>query len=167
MTSVIHTQTIKSTVLIGMGIIESFLHFLLIKNGKHTETEWLEKEKFVGNAKKVGGIYVRADTVLYEKLPAPELKHMTFDAMIKCSKSNKLLGTRPAIYEKLESLRSLRNKVHLQIINNPTDTDWNSFTSVHLSDLSKVLYSILTSSIFLPTPEEKLYFAYLRRNFHA
>ena len=167
MTSVIYTQTIKTTVLVGMGIIESILHFLLIKNGKHTETEWLEKEKFKGNAKKVGGVFIRADTILYEKLPAPVLKHMTFDAMIKCSKSNKLLGSGPAIYEKLESLRGLRNKVHLQVINNPTDTDWNSFTPAHLSDLSKVLYAILTSSIFSPTPEEKTYFLYLRRNFHA
>ncbi len=167
LSSVLYTQSIKTMVLVGSGIVESLLHFLLIINDVHSTTEWKEKSVFKGNQKKLDGKYVRIDSVLYEKLASKQLKHMTFDAMIKCAKSNKILGSRPVIYEKLETLRSLRNKVHLQVINNPTDTDWYSFNSSDLSDVCKVVYTMLTSSLFSPTTTERTYFHYLRRNFSA
>ncbi|MES9912832.1 MAG: hypothetical protein ABW126_10605 [Candidatus Sedimenticola sp. 4PFRAG1] len=167
LSSVLYTQTIKAMVLVGSGITESLLHFLLIVNDAHSTTEWKEKCKFKGNQKRLDGEYVRLDSILYEKLPNKELKHMTFDAMIKCARSNRILGGGPVIYQKLEALRRLRNKVHLQVINNPTDTDWNSFNASDLSDLCKVVYSIFTSSLFSPSSDERAYFAYLRRNFNA
>ena len=167
LSSVLWTQTVKSMVLVGAGIVESLLHFLLIVNNVHSTTEWKEKTVFKGNQKKVDGEYARVDTVLLEKLASPQIKHMTFDAMIKCARSNNILGSGPAIYRKLEALRGLRNKVHLQVINNPTDTDWNSFNTSDLSDVCKVVYAILTSSIFSPDADQKAYFYYLRRNFSA
>lgn len=165
LSSVLYTQTVKTIVLVGTGIIESVLHFLLIKNDVHSTTEWKEKSVFKGNQKNFDGKLVRVDTVMYEKLPSMELKHMTFDSMIKCSKSNKIFGSGRAIYEKLDRLRSLRNKVHLQVISNPTDTDWNSFDGNHLSEICKVLYAVFTSSLFSPNPTEKAYFEFLKRNF--
>jgi hypothetical protein len=164
LSSVLYTQTVKTIVLVGCGIIESVLHFMLIVNNSHSTTEWKEKTVFKGNQKKMDGTIVKIDTVLSEKLSSPVLKHMTFDSMIKSAKSNHIFGTGGAIYQKLEGLRTLRNKVHLQVINEPTDTDWNSFNPSHLSDICKVLYAILTSSIFSPTTDQKSYFAYLRRN---
>ncbi|MBV1950882.1 MAG: hypothetical protein KUG64_01620 [Cycloclasticus sp.] len=167
LSSVLYTQTVKSIVLVGCGVIESILHFMLIVNNVHSTTEWKEKVKFKGNQKKVDGNYQKIDSVMYEKLPTPQLKHMTFDAMIKSAKARAVFGARPTIYQKLEGLRALRNKVHLQVINEPTDTDWNSFSATHLSDICKVLYAILTSGIFSPTADQKTYFSYLRRNFSA
>ncbi|WP_165729592.1 hypothetical protein [Pseudoalteromonas sp. 31A1] len=167
LSSVIITQTIKTIVLVGCGIIESLLHFLLIVNGNHTKTDWIEKAKFKGNQKKLDDEMVRIDTIIYKKLEEEQLKHMSFDAMIKCAKSKSVFGSNENIYEKLESLRSLRNKVHLQVINNPNDTDWNTFNNHHLSDICKVLYAIITSSLFEVTEKEELCFTYLRRNFVA
>jgi hypothetical protein len=92
---------------------------------------------------------------------------MSFDAMIKCAKSKSLFGSDKVIYLKLDSLRALRNKVHLQVINDPTDTDWNTFTNNDLSDICKVLYAIFTSSLFALENNEERYFNYLRRNFVA
>ena len=89
---------------------------------------------------------------------------MSFDAMIKCAKSKHIFGSNKAIYEKLESLRNLRNKVHLQVINNP---NWNTFNNLDLSDVCKVLYDIFTSSLFEVTEKEEQCFRYLRRNFVA
>ncbi|SGY89625.1 hypothetical protein [Moritella viscosa] len=167
LSSVISTQTIKTIVLVGCSIIESLLHFLLIVNGYHTKTDWVEKISFKGNQKKLDGEVVRVDTVIYKKLPEEKLKHMSFDAMIKCAKSKHIFGSNKAIYEKLESLRNLRNKVHLQVINNPNDTDWNTFNNLDLSDVCKVLYDIFTSSLFEVTEKEEQCFRYLRRNFVA
>ncbi len=165
LSSVLYTQTVKTVVLVGCGVIESILHFMLIVNGAHSITEWTEKVKFKGNQKKIDGSFVKIDNVMYEKLETPQLKHMTFDALIKSAKSNNILGNGQSIYQKLEALRALRNKVHLQVINEPRDTDWNSFNGNHLSDICKVLYAILTSSIFTPTADQKAYFSYFRRNF--
>ena len=167
LSSVLHTQTIKTIVFVGTSVIESLLHFLLISNGKHSTTEWKEKCKFKGNEKTLNGERVRIDSVMYEKLASKELKHMTFDAIIKCAKSNHIFGTGKVIYEKLESLRKLRNKVHLQIIDNPNDTDWNNFNASDLSDICKVLYAVFTSGIFSPNADERAFFHYLRRNFNA
>lgn len=165
LSSVIYTQTIKTIVLVGCSIIESLLHFLLIVNDNHTKTEWSEKITFKGNQKKLDGEIVRVDTVIYKKLPEEQLKHMSFDAMIKCSKSKHIFGSNKEIYEKLESLRTLRNKVHLQVINNPNDTDWNTFNNSDLSDVCKVLYAVFTSRLFKVTEKEEQFFCYLRRNF--
>jgi hypothetical protein len=167
LSSVLYTQTVKTIVLVGCGVIESILHFMLIVNNVHSTTEWKEKAKFKGNQKNIDGTHVKIDTIMYEKLASPELKHMTFDAMIKSAKSNSIFGAAPTIYQKLEGLRTLRNKVHLQVINEPRDTDWNSFNAVHLSDICKVLHAAMVSSIFLPSTDQKAYFAYLRRNFIA
>jgi len=163
--SVIYTQTIKTIILVGSGIVESFLHYLLIINDIHSTTEWEEKDCFKGNQKKMDADTVRVDTIIYKKLPNKIIKHMSFDAMIKCAKSKHIFGTNKVLYNKLDAIRTLRNKVHLQVINSPTDTDWNSFNNSDLSDTCKVLYVILTSSLFSPTTDEKLYFKYLRRNF--
>ena len=164
LSSVIQTQTIKTIILVGCGIIESLLHFLLIVNGSHTKTDWVEKAKFKGNQKKLDGEMVRVDTIIYKKLDQEQLKHMSFDAMIKCAKSKNILGSQNVIYEKLESLRSLRNKVHLQVINNPNDTDWNAFNNSDLSDICAILYVILTSSLFTTTENDEECFSYLLRN---
>ena len=122
---------------------------------------------FKGNQKKLDGEIVRVDTVIYKKLPEEQLKHMSFDAMIKCAKSKSVFGSNKEIYITLESLRTLRNKVHLQVINNPYDTDWNTFNTSDLSDICKVLYAIFTSSLFEVTEKEEQCFRYLRRNFDA
>lgn len=167
LSSVLWTQTVKTLVLVGTGIAESLLHFLLIVNNVHSITEWKEKTVFKGNQKKLDSEYVRIDCILSEKLASPQMKQMTFDAMIKRARSKNILGSGATIYQKLAALRGLRNKVHLQVINNPTDTDWNSFNTSDLSDVCKVVYAIFTSSIFSPDSTQRAYFRYLRRNFSA
>ncbi|PRQ63258.1 hypothetical protein BWR16_06085 [Vibrio sp. V01_P9A10T6] len=167
LSSVLYTQTVKSILLVGCSVIESILHYVLIVNGVHSTTEWKEKAVFKGNQKKYEGEQVRVDTVIYSKLDQPVLKHMTFDAMIKSAKSKNIFGKEPLIYEKLNELRTLRNKVHLQVINTPTDTDWNSFNSSDLSDISVVLYEVFSSELFNLSESQQGCFEYLRRNFSA
>ncbi|WP_031226736.1 hypothetical protein [Alcanivorax sp. P2S70] len=165
LSSVLYTQSIKTIVLVGCSIIESILHFLILKNGHHTSIEWEEKITFKGNQKKLDGEDVRVDTVIYRKLPEKRLKHMTFDAMIKCAKSHRLFGSSKIIYEKLESMRKLRNRIHLQVTDDRPGTDWTTFDARNIDDAYLVLYSIMVSSLFSPNSEEKGYFSYLRGRF--
>ncbi len=163
--SVIETQIYKNIILTGCGIIESLLHYLLIRAGKHSTEQWAAKTKFFSNEKRVGTQQLRAETIISSKLPTPKLKEMPFDTLIKKARSHHIFGPSRAMYQKLDALRNLRNKVHLQLINSPTDTDWNSFGRTHVSDMSKVLHAVFTSSIFTPTADERKYFEYLKTYF--
>lgn len=165
LSSVLYTQSIKTIVLVGCSIIESILHFLILKNGLYTSVEWEEKITFKGNQKKMDGEDVRVDTVIFRKLSDRKLKHMTFDAMIKCAKSHKLFGSSKVIYEKLEIMRKLRNRIHLQVTDDRPGTDWTTFVAGNVDDTYLVLYSVMVSSLFSPSAEERAYFSYLRSRF--
>jgi hypothetical protein len=167
LSSVLYTQTIKTIILVSCSIIESILHYSLIKKEVYSDTEWKQKATFKGNQKKLDGENVRIDTVIYSKLPKKELKHMTFDAMIKSAKSNSIFGSRSSIYEKLETLRKLRNRVHLQPTDDKAGTDWTTFTTSLLNETYIVMYSIFTSSLFEPTKDEEEFFSYLRKQYGA
>ena len=161
LSSVLYTQTIKTVVLVSCSIVESILHYSLIKKNVHSETIWKQKANFTGNQKKLDGEYIRIDTIVNTKLKEKELKHMTFDAMLKSAKSNSIFGQRPLIYEKLEILRKLRNRIHLQPSDDKLGTDWTTFTTPLLNETYQIMYSIFTSSLFEPTIEEKEYFYHL------
>ena len=161
LSSVLYTQSIKTIVLVGCSVIESILHFLLIRTGNYSTTEWVEKDVFKGNQKKLNGENVRIDTVIYKKLDTKKNKHMTFDSMIKCAKSKKLLGKNKLMYEKLDILRKLRNRVHLQVTDDRSGTDWTTFSPKKIDETYMVLYSIMVSSLFSPEKEEKEYFLYM------
>ena len=114
-----------------------------------------------GNQKAMAGVQSKIDSYIYKKLSTPKTTQMNFDSIIKKAKSKKVLGSNPAIYTKLNDLRILRNKVHLQAIDNPDDTDWNSFNRSDVNDMDKLLFYTFTSSIFSPSAQEKSYFQYL------
>jgi len=165
LSSVLYTQSIKTIVLVSCSIIESILHFVLLKKGFYSSTEWEEKISFKGNQKKLDGEDVRVDTIIFKKLSNKTQKHMTFDAMIKCANAKKLFGNSKLMYEKLEVLRKLRNRIHLQATDDRPGTDWTTFNSTNINDAYMVLYSILISSLFSPTNEEKGYFGYLMNRY--
>ncbi len=161
MSTVLITQTWKTILLVGCGVMESLLHYLLVKRGLHSTTEWELKIIMPGNQKSVDGIQTKVNSHVYTKLSTPVAKQMNFDAIIQKAKSNRLLGSSSTIYSMLDNLRKLRNKVHLQAIDNPTDTDWNSFNKNEVSDMDAILYSVFTGNIFHPSANEKMYFQYL------
>ena len=161
LSSVLKTQTLKSIVLVGCSVMESLLYYLLVKKSAHSTTEWELKIVMHSNQKKMNEVQTKVDSCIYTKLPYPKTAQMNFDTIIQKAKSNKILGSSSGIYSKLDKLRKLRNKVHLQVIDNPTDTDWNSFSKSEVNDIDEILYSVFTSSIFRPSAHEKTYFQYL------
>jgi len=163
LSSVIVTQNIKMFVIVGCSIIESLLTYLLIKSGNYSKTNWELKIIMPGQEKNIDGKKMKIDSYIYEKLDSPQREEMTFDAMLKKAEAKKILGSDHNVYAKLKYLRKLRNKVHLQVINDLADTDWNSFQSRHLYAMAQVIYYVFTSNIFRPSKEEKEYFNYLQK----
>ena len=163
LSGVLNTQIWKTFVIVGCGIIESLLHYLLIANGSYAKTEWEFIAVAPGNSKKLDGEVRKIDSHIYRKLKSPKLKQMTFDAMIQKSESRRVLGANQDLYDKLKRLRLLRNKVHLQAIGNDTDTDWNSFNWTDACYMAQVIHDVFTSNIFHPSADERAYFDYLQR----
>ncbi len=92
-----------------------------------------------------------------KKLVASNKKHVTFYAIIEQAKLHSILGPE-FIYEKLDELRILRNKVHLKA-KHATDTDWNSFDRNEVNLADEIIHTTFTGPILnLPT----CYFQYLK-----
>lgn len=161
LTEALTKQIYKNFVVIGCSIIESLLTFLLIRSGNYKETEWELVCKVTGQEQDIDGVRKRIDCHIYKKLDTKKREEMDFDAMLKKAESKKLLGSEHKIYSDLKYLRKLRNKVHLQAIKEPTDTDWNAFEYRHLCAMALVIHSVFTGPIFRPKPQEKKYFEYL------
>jgi len=161
LSSVLTTQSYKMFVIVGCGIMESLLTYILIKSRDYTMTPWELECVMPGQEKTMGDGKKRIDSYVYKKLSSPKLGEMTFDAMIKKAESKKVLGSNHELYGTLQQLRKLRNKVHLQAIDDPTDTDWNSFKRKNLCSMAYVIQSSFTGKIFRPSQKEKSYFSYL------
>jgi len=167
LSSVLERQTWKMFIVVGCGIVESLLHFLLIARGLHSTTEWELHATLRGNPKTVDGDTLRADTHLLRRLDSAQLAPMTFDAMLKKAEAKTVLGSDHSVYAALKRLRPLRNRVHLQAIESPADTDWNAFTATDLGIMAEVLYKVFTSTVFRPSNAQKQYFAYLHEHFNV
>lgn len=164
LSTVIITQTYKMFILVGCSIVESLLDYLLIKSGHHAKTIWKLDLIAHGNEKPFNDKRIKVDSHIYTRLSTPKWEEMTFDAMIKKAEKKKILGSsNPNIYPRLKHLRKLRNKVHLQSIDEPTDTDWNSFPPSELHAMAEVIHLIFTGSLFRPSKEERAYFSYLEK----
>lgn len=161
LSSVIEKQIHKDLIIVGCGVIESLLHFLLIAKGHHRQTEWELKYIATGNPKKIDGEFRRIDTYVFNKLPSPKNDEMTFDSMLKCAEKKKTLGPDHSVYAKLNNLRQLRNRIHLQEIGSPLDTDWNAIKRSDLLTMTSVLHAVFAGPIFQPTQDESAYFTYL------
>ncbi|WNM58358.1 hypothetical protein [Candidatus Nitrospira allomarina] len=162
--SVIKTQIWKNFIMVGCGIIESLVHFLLIAEGFHKTIDWELVDIAPGNQKNMDGEVRKIDSHIYGKLSSPRPEKMTFDAMLKKAENKCLLGNNHSVYSKLKILRILRNRIHLQEIGNPTDTDWNAVNETDFYEMRAVIYTIFTGSIFKPSHEEKKFFEYLKTN---
>ena len=114
-----------------------------------------------GQEKKINNRIRRIDCYLYSKLPSPKHEEMTFDAMLKRAENKKNLGSEDSIYAKLNRLRKLRNRIHLQEIKYLLDTDWNALGPDDLRTMKSVLHAVFTGTTFHPTQEERAYFSYL------
>ena len=86
---------------------------------------------------------------------------MKFGSMLKCAADKKTLGPVRSLYAKLNKLRQLRNRIHLQETGSPLDTDWNAIEQCDSLIMSSVLHAVFTGPIFHPTEEQRAYFDYL------
>lgn len=162
-TDVILTQNWKMTILTGMSIIETILYYLLISKDLYKKTNYGEKPIVkIESEKTINGNFLKIQNLIYTK-DEERLEKISFKKMIDIAQRNNLLGSGSSeIYKQLNYLIKLRNKIHLYLSTNDTDTDYMKIKNEDLSTLKMVLHSFMMSSLFSLSLDQKKLFDYLK-----
>jgi len=161
MSAVISNQNAKMFIIITCSVMEAIFFYLLRKSGKAAKTPWQSVKKVTGQSFKDNDEKIkRIDCEIFENVNPEIYDEMTFDAMCKRVEGKDLASLTNDFYKKLPHLRTLRNRVHLHILKDDTETDYISISESDYSLAKKTLYLLLTSSLF-PVTKEGL-FSYLK-----
>jgi hypothetical protein len=164
LTSVLGTQNAKTFIIVACSIIEALFFYLLRNRGKAATTSWKSYRKLSGQEfKDADGKKRKINMEIFDKIEPEIYEEMTFDAMCKRVESNKLVALgNDEFFKKLPHLRQLRNRVHVHIVQDDTDTDYLKINREQYDLTRKVLFILMTSELF-PQASEDL-FDYLRVN---
>jgi len=146
----VYSQTLKSFVISGMGIIEAIMWYLLKKNDLNRREDWEKVAELTSQAFNEEGSSYRVVNYIQKKLETPVELEMPLHWMLKRVEKKKLLGIKSQAYKDLNYLRNLRNKVHIHVVQHDTDTDWNAFNNNELKLTKKALHGVLNSELFSP-----------------
>lgn len=146
--AVIKTEMIKTFVITGMSVIESILYYTLKSKNLHKTEPYEEIALMNSNEKKINDVFIKVETRLLKKLEENKEVEMNLSSMLQKTESNKLIGNDHSIYSQLNHLRKLRNKIHLYLIEENLDHDWNRFGVKEISLMKKSLHKILYSELF-------------------
>lgn len=171
LTDVIRIMTIRSFVIIAIGVIEGLLYYILQKRGLHTKKkEELVTDKITTQHFKLlntndDTYYIKSQ--MFRKLQEDEQvpEEMTLDTMLKKVQNKKILGDDNNIYEKLNYLRKLRNTVHVHIIGDKLDTrydtHYNKFDENELEMTKSIMHKLLSELQILSDKSAQQAFSYL------
>lgn len=147
--STVKSQTIKSFIVTGMGVVESLTWYFLASNNFLKKESWsIVRASKSSSVFSIGGKQHRVVTRIEELRDSPIEKEITLKEMLQLFEKNKPVVATPEFYKDLNYLRKLRNKVHLQSINHGSDTDWNSFKESEMKLMKKNLFGFLSSQPF-------------------
>lgn len=162
LSNVLITETCKNFIITGISIVEAILYYIIKSKGLHRETYWKEMKTVHTNIHEFEQKKYKDMIVKYVEQATPIEEEMNFDSMIKKAESKHLLGEDHEIYTQLNHLRNIRNKVHLYLIQDKLDTDWNVFNVNKVILMKRVLLKILSSNNFNATDDQLEMFNFLK-----
>lgn len=145
LSSVLRTMLIKSYVIAGIGIIEGIFSYIIKSRGW-----WKTKDEEVVLSSKAqqkngkGEEYIVRTEISVKCVPVED--KMTLDEMIKClNRHHGALKIDHLLYPQVSRIRDLRNRVHLQKSDIPSDHDYNAFDETVHGEMKSILYQVLCS----------------------
>lgn len=158
LSSVLWTQNAKMFIIVACSIIEAIFFYLLRARGKAATTSWKSYRKLTGQEfKDIDGKKRKIDMEIFDKVTPEIYEEMSFDTICKRVESNKLVALgNEEFFKNLPYLRKLRNRVHVHIVEDDTDTDYIKISSKDYNLAKKVLFTLLTSELF-PNVREDLF----------
>ncbi len=163
LSDVIYIMLVKTYVITGMSVLEGLFTNIIKSNGwwKTTNLESLGTTQ--ASETKFGAEKYVVKTEILKKVPDYEMR-MDLDALIQIlNHHHEALGVDHLVYPALKRLKTLRNRVHLQMLESNTDHDYNAFDYAVKEEMGYILYTILTSKMVTELPHV---FEFLKVNVH-
>lgn len=164
LSSVLYVMTCKSYIVVGMGIIEGLFTNLLKSKKLWNTNEWESIKVIKSNENCLYDKKVKVQTEIFEKVNSYEMR-MDLDSMIKKVESKKLLTIEHSNFPAIKKLRTLRNRVHLQLGEHHSDNDYNNFGYSEKKMMGRILYTILTTNEFCVNVKSCRNYVFLKNNF--
>lgn len=147
LSQVIKIQTIKSFIVISVSILEAYFFIICKNQGFLKKKEWSDERTISKSNIELEGVKYKIEYKIYKKSDIVEYNKPTLEKLIKIIEGKRILEIDGQFFRDLNHLRNLRNKIHLQEIDNGK-TDYSSFW-LHEYNLSKqCLRMFLTNKIF-------------------
>ncbi len=160
-TTVIQRMFIKHFIIVAVSIMECIIYYELRVQNLMPKEEWEEIKIIKTNPFNLNGGEVKIENVLYKKLVNPKEKQIPFRHAINMAQQAKIFGSKYRTYTFLRKLSILRNKIHLHIMDENSDTDYNVFTYTEFKD-TRIFFSGFVRYYFEVTDEEiDKYFIFL------
>lgn len=141
--NVIGTLLYKTYIITAMSIIEAIFYQALKNGGKWTMTEWEEIKKVSTTEFEDGDSKKKMEVTILQRC-LPKEGEMDFNTIINKIQEKKLLGLDKKHFPDIKKLKSLRNRVHLQIGEGSSDTDYWKFNHSDYLLARKTLYCVLS-----------------------
>lgn len=161
LSDVIYTMLVKTYVVTGMSILEG-IFVNIVKSNNWWKTSNLESLGTTqANETIFGTDKIIVKTELLKKVDVYPLQ-MNLDELIKIlDRHHQALQVNHLVYPALKRLKDLRNRVHLQKVDDRLDHDYNAFNFSVKKEMGAILYEILTSSMVTRLPDN---FEFLKKN---
>lgn len=143
LTSVLQKMLYKTYIVTGMSILEAVFYCLLKERNLLTTDCWKTEKKYITNEAGPDNNRTRIVNELQKKSEPYEVKH-NLDSLISKVKSKKIFSTDNLTYEILENYRKLRNKIHIYICDDSSDSDYNSFNKKDYVMMKMILKMLLS-----------------------
>jgi hypothetical protein len=154
LSAVLQTMNHKSFIIHGCAVIEAIFYYLLLRAGKITTTEWESASEQLTNVFALSNVSYRHRVILERRI-SPKPEQMTFHSMLKKVEHSKLTGLDNSFHANLPFLKKLRNRVHIQGIENAMETDYLAINPEHYIKMRNILLQLLMSPLFSNPPNKK------------
>ena len=146
LSSVIYSMLVKTYVVTGMSILEGLFSNIVKSKGWWKKTDLESLGTTISNETRFGDVKYVVKTELLKKVPNHDTR-MDLDALIKImTHHHEAIGVNHLVYPALGRLKTLRNRVHIQMLESNTDHDYNAFNDTVKREMGEILYTVLSSS---------------------
>lgn len=159
--SIISCLLYKTYIVTTMSIIEAIFNQAIKCSNKWPKTDgWtlnriIKSNEYNENNK---NYYIETHIMIKEE---PQDKKLDFSTVINRIKEKNILDLNNEHFPDLSKLRKLRNRVHLQIGESRTDTDYYQFQYEDVELAKKTLYCVLTDTKIMENQENKCFIDFL------
>lgn len=159
--SIVGCLLYKTYIITAMSIVEAVFNQVLKCTDKFPKTDGWECIRQVKSTEyEENEKFYRLETSFFVK-SNPKDKQIDFNTTINRIKDKKLLDLESSRFPDIKKLQKLRNRVHLQIAEDSTETDYYKFNLNDVKLAEKTLYSVLTDKKIMINDSYKKYLDFL------